>query len=288
MSFLKKTANSFLNVISFIKNHDSMDSIDIENLEEKLLLCDVGFEITNKIIESISKNYSKNLNLNDHIKQTLKDMLDFSMNKETLKSKVLLISGVNGTGKTTFCAKLSNYMKLHNKNICLIAADTFRAAAVEQLKYWSTKNDIPCISNSNSNDPSSVIFDGLKSELSQNADLTIIDTAGRINTNTNLMNELSKIEKIIKRFTNSFDSWLSIDANLGQNSLSQIETFKKNININGVVINKMDGSSKGGIAFPIIYKYKIPITFIGIGEKNTDILPFDLNDYLDKLLYEEN
>ena len=288
MNFLKKTSNAFMKVVSYINKHDSIEKIEIENLEEKLLLCDVGYDITNKIIQSLSQNFSRELKLTQYLKNTLIDLLADSMNNNVFKSNVLLISGVNGTGKTTFCGKLSNYLKLQGKSVCIIAADTFRAAAFEQLKFWSIKNDVPFIGNSKSKDPSSVIFDGLKSDLSKKSDLTIIDIAGRINTNENLMNELSKIDRTIKKFVDPYDSWISVDANLGQNTLSQISTFRNKININGIVMNKMDGTSKGGIALPIIYNNKLPIKFIGIGEKSTDILPFDLNDYLDKLLYDEN
>ena len=188
----------------------------------------------------------------------------------------------------TACAKLAKYYKSKGKKVFIIAADTFRAAAIEQIQFWSQKNDIHFFSKSKSNDPSSVIYDGLKSDLCSNSDVTLIDTAGRLHTSANLMSELSKMERVISKFHNNFDSWISLDATTGQNALQQIDIFRQNININGIILNKMDGSSKGGVAIPIMKNYKIPIKFIGIGEKDDDLVEFYLDNYLDGLFDEKN
>ena len=192
--------------------------------------------------------------------------------------------GVNGVGKTTSCAKIANYFKLKNNKVSLVAADTYRAAAVNQLKLWSDKLKIDFISNEMSSDPASVAFDGVQSGLSKNIDYIIIDTAGRLQNSENLMKELKKIFRVISKLTDNISIAINIDANFGQNSISQIENFSNYVPIDNVILNKMDGTSKGGIVMSIVEKFKLPISFIGTGEKVSDIVEFNFEDYLKSLI----
>ena len=284
----KKTRNSILSAISSITGKKRFDSGSIDEFEERLLLSDIGVELVDSIIEKLNKSVSSEINIQEFLKNTFKEFLSDVEFEQTYDSKIIMVSGINGTGKTTSCAKLSNYYKNKGKKVCLIAADTFRAAAQEQIQYWANRNDIKCFMKTNSKDPSSVIFEGLSSDLSRDSDITIIDTAGRLHTSSNLMSELSKMERVIYKFENSYDSWISLDSTTGQNALNQIDVFKKSLNINGIILNKMDGSSKGGVVIPIMKFYQIPIKFLGVGEKDLDILEFNLDTYIDGLFNEEN
>ena len=288
INFFKKTRNSILNAISTITGKKFLDFESIDEFEEKLLLSDIGFDLTEKIVQKIQGKIDSEVDIQDYIKQIFKEYLSDLKFSHSDSPNLIMISGINGTGKTTTCAKLAKYYKSKGKKVFIIAADTFRAAAIEQIQFWSQKNNIHCFSKSKSNDPSSVIYDGLKTELCSNSDVTIIDTAGRLHTSSNLMSELSKMERVISKFHDNYDSWISLDATTGQNSLQQIDIFKQNLKINGIVLNKMDGSSKGGVAIPIMKNYKIPIKFIGIGEQDDDFIKFCLDDYLDGLFYEKN
>ena len=192
--------------------------------------------------------------------------------------------GINGAGKTTSCAKLAYHFKRNNKSCSLVAADTYRAAAVEQLRLWSEKINVNFISNLNTSDPASIAFDGVKSGESKNIDYTIIDTAGRLHTSVNLMNELQKIYKVISKVSDEITIIISIDANIGQNGLKQIEEFNKFLPLDGIFINKMDGTAKGGVGMTIIDKYKLPILFLCVGEKINDFIEFDLDYYISSLV----
>ena len=284
----RKTRDKIFNAVSVITGRKKIDSDTIEKFEEELLLCDIGYDLTEKIVDAISLSVDKDIKPRDLIKHTVREFLSDISYENKLESSIIMISGVNGTGKTTSCAKLSNYYKLKGKKVCIIAADTFRAAAIEQIEYWAKKNNIDCFSSTASSDPSSIIFEGLSSDISKKSDITIIDTAGRLHTSLNLMSELSKMERVVNKFQTCYESWVSIDATSGQNALNQIDLFKKSLNVNGVILNKMDGSAKGGIAIPIMKNYQVPIKFIGVGEKDLDILEFSLEDYLEDLFGEED
>ena len=280
---LQKTRNSFFNAFSVITGKKKIDESSINDFEEKLLLCDLGFDFTDQIIKKIKNGIDSEFKAEDAIKGLIKNYLkdlSFSCNNE---KRIVMISGVNGSGKTTLCAKLSKYYKDLGKNVSVIGADTFRAAAQEQIAHWCLNNNINFFTNTHSKDPSSVIFEGLDSLKESNFDKIIIDTAGRLHTSINLMNELNKMQRIIMKFEESYNNWISIDSTLGQNSVKQIEIFKNHINIDGIVLNKMDGSAKGGVAIPIMKKYGIPVKFIGTGESVEDIEFFNLDSYLESL-----
>ena len=283
---LKKTRNSLFNAVSLITGKRKLDDNAIDRFEEKILLCDVGFDLTQEIISRLKLSVSSKVKVEDLIKDTISGFLDKIVFDTKHTSSVIMISGINGTGKTTTCAKLANYYKNKGDKVLVIAADTFRAAAKEQISYWCRKNRIDCFDASASKDPSSIIFEALKNNFKEDYSRIIIDTAGRLHTSSNLMNELSKMERVIEKFDNNYDSWMSIDSTSGRNSLNQIEIFKKHLKVNGVVMNKMDGSAKGGVAIPIMKEYNIPIKFIGIGEKVDDMELFNLSSYLDGLFDE--
>ena len=180
--------------------------------------------------------------------------------------------------------KMKNFFKVNKKSVTLVAADTYRAAAVEQLKIWSQRTYINFISNPNTKDPASIAYDGVKSGIANNDDYVIIDTAGRLHTSKNLMNELEKIFRVVKSITDEISVFISIDGNTGQNGIKQAVEFGKVLPLSNVILNKMDGTAKGGSALSIMYKMLIPISFIGVGESFEDLIEFDLDYYLKSLI----
>ena len=213
-----------------------------------------------------------------------------NLNKYEIKNvtfkQVMIVVGVNGSGKTTTSAKLAQFFKNENKKITLVAADTFRAAAVEQLKIWADRISVNFISNTNSSDPASIAYDGANSGINNSHDHIIIDTAGRLHTSANLMQELEKIHRIVSKLTNEITIIMSIDANIGQNSIKQVQEFNKFLPIDNIIVNKMDGTAKGGIVLSILQSLKIPVSFLGIGESYSDIIPFNLDNYLNSMVKE--
>ena len=281
-SSITNTRKNISNTFDNLLNIDSLSTEDYESIEECLLGADISWSIVEKTIEIIRNENKNNKNWQKALYKSFKQNLNFI---EHVKfKKVILMVGVNGVGKTTSCAKIANYFKLKNNKVSLVAADTYRAAAVNQLKLWSDKLKIDFISNEMSSDPASVAFDGVQSGLSKNIDYIIIDTAGRLQNSENLMKELEKIFRVISKLTDDISIAINIDANFGQNSISQIENFSNYVPIDNVILNKMDGTSKGGIVMSIVEKFKLPISFIGTGEKVSDIVEFNFEDYLKSLI----
>ena len=281
-SSITNTRKNISNTFDNLLNIDSLSTEDYESIEECLLGADISWSIVEKTIEIIRNENKNNKNWQKALYKSFKQNLNFI--KYVKFKKVILMVGVNGVGKTTSCAKIANYFKLKNNKVSLVAADTYRAAAVNQLKLWSDKLKIDFISNEMSSDPASVAFDGVQSGLSKNTDYIIIDTAGRLQNSENLMKELEKIFRVISKLTDDISIAINIDANFGQNSISQIENFSNYVPIDNVILNKMDGTSKGGIVMSIVEKFKLPISFIGTGEKVSDIVEFNFEDYLKSLI----
>ena len=278
-----KSKNKIKETFSKVLSFTSLTQDDKEKMEECLLSSDLGWELTEKILEKLEKN-EKNYTWEKILLKTLKssiENLEISCNDI---NKVILIVGVNGSGKTTSAAKLANFLKINNNSVTLVAADTYRAAAIEQLKIWAQRTSINFISNPNTQDPASIAFDGVKSGITRNDDYIIIDTAGRLHTSKNLMNELEKIYRVICKLTEDISVFISIDGNTGQNGIKQAKEFGKVLPINNIMLNKMDGTAKGGIALSIMHDLKIPISFLGIGESYEDLLEFDLDNYLESLI----
>ena len=278
-----KSKNKIKETFSKVLSFTSLTQEDKDKMEECLLASDLGWKLTEKTLKNLEK-IEKNEKWGDVLLKTLKLSIEnLEINSDDIK-KVILIVGVNGSGKTTSAAKLANFLKINNKSVTLVAADTYRAAAIEQLKIWAQRTNINFISNPNTQDPASIAFDGVKSGLTRGDDYIIIDTAGRLHTSKNLMNELEKIYRVISKLTDDISVFISIDGNTGQNGIKQATEFGKTLPVNNIVLNKMDGTAKGGIALSIMYQLKIPISFLGIGESYEDLLEFDLDNYLESII----
>ena len=282
---LKQTRDKISDAFDLVRKEKvSIESLD--QLEETLILADIGIDTVEKALDVI-KNNKKN-NFIQEVESYLISVLPENINDEEYFSKpiVILMVGVNGTGKTTSCAKLAKYYKSQGKKVLMIAADTYRAAAVDQLKVWSSRLNVEMIYNESSNQPSSVLFDGLTAAKSQKSDIIIVDTAGRLQTSKNLMSELEKMYRLAKKNFSSFNinSLITIDASLGQNSLIQAKDFNSIINLDGAILTKMDGTAKGGIVFPLYNESNISVKFIGTGEDLNDLYKFNRNEYIQSIL----
>jgi len=281
------------NISTAIKSVFNSTSINLDDLEEILLKSDFGYEFTEQILDEIKKNKSINeTNLIELLRNNLKDKLAFihSNDKHLIVEKgrllIIQIIGVNGSGKTTSIGKLANYYKNQGLKVLIASCDTFRAAANEQLSTWASKAEIRIIEDF-SKDPAAVAFEAIKIAKEEKFDILFIDTAGRLHTNKNLMLELQKIDAISSKFmdnNSSKESWLIVDGNSGQNAITQFNEFSKYVKITGIVITKLDGTSKGGTVFQIAFKNNIPIRFLGVGEGLENISEFDIDDYVDSLL----
>ena len=281
----KQVANAFDNIIRGSVTPDSL-----EELEEILFSTDMGYDTVKSILNVVEKHS------NDRFLSKVEDYLISILPpvEESYpvsnKPVILMIVGVNGTGKTTTVAKLSRYYKNQGKNILLIAADTYRAAAIDQLKVWANRLDVDLKYNDQSNKPSSVLFDGLKAAKANHSDFIIVDTAGRLHTDQNLMSELEKMHRLVKTKFSEFElfSLITLDATLGLNSLNQAKEFLKSADIEGAIMTKMDGSAKGGIIFPIYKELELPVRFMGTGEDLDDLTLFDAKEYTQGLLGTKN
>lgn len=297
---LSKSRDEFNTKLDTInKKHQKIDDEYYDDLEELLISFDLGVDLTTKIIERLKARFKKEATkdislLNEIIvdelfvmyvdNQILTNKINFNLSGPT----AILLVGVNGVGKTTTIAKLGYKFKSQGKKVMLIAADTFRAGAIEQLKVWGNRLDIDVISSLNT-DPSSVIFDGLQKAITLKYDVILIDTAGRLQTKDNLMQELAKINRVINNIIPSapHETLLVIDATTGQNGISQAQSFKEITNVTGIVLTKLDGTAKGGIVLSIKEKTKIPVKYIGLGEKKEDLHVFDVEKYIYNLIMKE-
>ena len=284
---LSRTKDTFSN--AFARLGSKRPSAEtIEELEEELLSADLGFDTVESIINVISRSKSDvRSEVYDHLVSLLPD---HQSEDEFEFPHVLFIVGVNGTGKTTSAAKLAHYFKKKGKSVMLIAADTYRAAAVEQLKIWSERVGVKLVHNEMSKEPSSVLFDGLNSAKASKPDVIIVDTAGRLHTYKNLMAELEKMMRVQKTRFPEFNSssLITIDASLGQNSLIQAREFAASVDLDGAILTKLDGTAKGGIIFSLYRELKLPVWYIGTGEKMEDLYPFSPGEFVKFLLGNEN
>ena len=269
----------------------SKDKIDWDDLEESLISGDLGVKLSMQIIENL-QDKKKSINPDDIIyacKEEIRKILppdSNSISDKTDKTKVILVVGVNGTGKTTSSAKLANHLKNSGANVMLAAADTFRAAAIEQLEVWGKRINVPVIKGDYQSDPSSVCYDAHFKSINSRVDYLICDTAGRLHTRHNLMEELKKICRTLSKNDNSapHEVFLVVDATTGSNALSQAKEFNKATKLTGLIVTKMDGSGKGGIVASIANELGIPTKFIGLGEEVNDFKSFHTDEYLDEIL----
>lgn len=292
---LEKTRNQIsertMDVISIFKK---VDEALFEELEEVLIMSDVGFETSSEIIERLrQKAREEKITEAEGIQAALQEIIGDILSEGTddfeIKTSpaVILVIGVNGVGKTTSIAKLAHMYKQQGKKVMLAAADTFRAAAIDQLQVWADRVGVDIIKQQEGSDPASVVFDAISAAKARGVDILICDTAGRLHNKKNLMDELSKIHKIIDRELPDAqkESFLVLDATTGQNALSQAKNFGEVYDVSGIVLTKLDGTAKGGIVIAIKAEQKIPVRFIGVGEKMDDLQPFDAKDFA-KALFE--
>jgi len=258
---------------------------DLEQFRQILISSDIGVKITEEILELVKREKSEELST--AIANSLKSKLNTSSRAINLSSDgptVILLVGVNGTGKTTSAAKLANYYAKSGKKVLLVAADTFRAAAVAQLQTWGQRIGVEVLSASSNSDPAAIAFDGAKKAKDEGFDFLIIDTAGRLHTKSNLMDELGKIQRVVEKVTLVNEILFVLDGTTGQNGIKQAETFAASVNLTGIVVTKLDGSTKGGIAIATEAALQVPLKYVGFGEAIDDLTPFDADGYIAELL----
>ncbi|MCA1927386.1 MAG: signal recognition particle-docking protein FtsY [Calditerrivibrio sp.] len=277
---------------NLILGRKKIDDELLEELEELFLTADIGVNTTNKIIEEVRSEVSRDIlknpeELKNSIKQKLLKILSIDNNLKGSDNKpfVILVVGVNGAGKTTSIAKLTNMFKNQGFSVLLAAGDTFRAAAIEQLQIWGDRAGIPVVKQSEGSDSAAVIYDAVESAKAKGIDIVIADTAGRLHNKFNLMNELKKVVKVIGKSIPEAPNeiLLVIDATNGQNALLQAKKFKEEIGVTGIILTKLDGTSKGGSIIGIVDELQIPVKFIGFGEKMDDLKPFDPKIFVEAL-----
>ena len=284
-SGLNKTRKNIVNTFSKFHGKKYLNEQEIDELESILFQSDLSYDIVDNIINEFrNKTLSSDESWESKFIESLKKEITINDTQSSDKDKVILVIGVNGTGKTTTSAKLANYYKNNGERVSLVGADTYRAAAVEQLKIWADRLNVKYISNPSTKDPASIVYDGINAGLKDKSDRIIIDTAGRLHNSVNLMQELGKVYKIAGKFDQTMKVVLVLDSNVGQNGMNQALEFNKFIPINSLILTKMDGTARGGIAVSLIKKLKLPIDFIGVGEQIDDLVPFDLDIYLEGLI----
>ncbi|MEG1432979.1 MULTISPECIES: signal recognition particle-docking protein FtsY [Eubacterium] len=290
---LQKTKNSFKEKIENVMYYGKLDDDFFEELEENLILADMGMETSLKIVELL-KERIKEHKISDSqdavelLKEIMSEMVETDAAPMTLPV-IITVVGVNGVGKTTTIAKLAQRYLDEGKKVMVAAADTFRAAAAEQLDEWAGRIGVDIVKSNQGADPSSVVFDAIGAARARGIDILICDTAGRLHNKVNLMKELEKVTRIIEREGEGFDvhNILVLDATTGQNALIQARTFNDAVKLDGIIMTKMDGSAKGGVVIPIINELGVPIEYVGIGEKPEDLITFDVGDFV-RMLYEKD
>ena len=274
-------------------NFRKVDEELLEELEEILIMSDIGVDTSVEIISKLRDRVKReNIQDEEGVKQALKEVMqtildevDNSLNLDTRPS-VILVVGVNGVGKTTTIGKIANKLRLEGKKVVVAAADTFRAAAVEQLEIWANRAGVQIVKREEGSDPASVVFDAIKKAREINADVLICDTAGRLHNKKYLMDELLKIDKVIlKELPDaSKETLMVIDGTTGQNAIEQVKAFKETVDLTGLVLTKLDGTAKGGVAIGIVHSNRIPVKFIGVGEKIDDMEIFNSQDFVNAII----
>jgi fused signal recognition particle receptor len=290
---LTRTRNSVFGQITGMFGAGQIDDEFWDDLEALLIQADLGVETTLELIEEVRQRVERErltepVQVQVVLKEEMQRLLDGYAASEIDKQRLLtiiLVVGVNGSGKTTNIAKLAHYYRQQGQKIVLAAADTFRAAAIDQLKIWGERANCPVISHQPNADPGAVVFDAIKSAQARQADMVIIDTAGRLHTKYNLMKELEKLRGIAQKQVHNapHETLLVLDATTGQNALSQARHFKDSVDITGVVLAKLDGTAKGGVVFSIGKELGVPVRFVGTGEGLEDLIPFDSQAFVDGL-----
>ena len=286
---LKKTKEAIAKKFYSLFTGRALDDEFFDDLENVLISSDLGVEATAQILERFKDEcFERRISKAEDARELLKDIMVESIDYEVAPYEyplIILVAGVNGVGKTTVIGKLAKYFKNKGKSVVMAAADTFRAAAGEQLEVWSQRAGVRLIKHEEGSDPAAVVFDALSSAKAKGTDVVLIDTAGRLQNKKNLMNELSKINKVVERECPDADyrTYIVLDATTGQNALSQVEAFDEIIDVDGIILNKMDGTAKGGVVFAISAERELPVIFVGVGEKIDDLAEFDAQTFIDSL-----
>lgn len=286
---LKKTKDNIGKKIFAAFSGRALDDDFYEELEEAMLTADMGVTATEQILDEFKDEvYREKITDTEKAKNLLKRIMVDSISYDIPDYDyplIILLAGVNGVGKTTAIGKLANYFKSIGKSVVVAAADTFRAAASDQLEVWADRANVRIIKHKEGSDPASVVFDAISSAKARGDDVILVDTAGRLHNKKNLMDELKKIHKVIIRELPNADyrSYIVLDATTGQNALSQVEIFSETIDIDGIILTKLDGTAKGGVVMAISAEQEIPVVFVGVGEKIDDLLPFDPEEFVDAI-----
>ena len=291
---LEKTRKSFSESLESILNTGApADEEFLDELEETLILADLGMETVMKVMDNIRGSVAKRdmvttTDVSRGLKKLLKETLNVGSTELDLSTKpsVILVIGVNGVGKTTTIGKIAKQLTSQGKTVTLVAGDTFRAAAADQLEIWAQRSGAAIVRQTEGADPASVVFDGIQSAKARGSDVVIIDTAGRLHNKTNLMNELNKISRIVNRELPDAakEVLLVLDGTTGQNGLIQAKTFKEIAGVTAIAITKLDGTAKGGIVIGVADALKVPVKFVGVGEQVDDLMPFNANEFVDALI----
>ncbi len=301
-SGLSKTSNNLSDGITGIFTRKKLDSLTLEELEELLIMADMGADAARQIIHNFAESrYEKDLDINQIkalLAKQIAQILSPVQGQITLATKenqptIIMVVGVNGNGKTTTIGKMAAHFKNDGKSVMLVAADTFRAAAVEQLQIWANRVDVPIITGAHEADPASVAFLGLQQAQANNVDVLLIDTAGRLQNKANLMQELQKIKRVLDKaividgsanYHTNYHVIMVLDGTTGQNAISQVKAFAEMVNITGLVITKLDGTARGGIVVALAKQFGLPIHFVGVGEGIDDLQPFNANDFANNIV----
>ena len=295
---LTKTRDNIVRGIdSVFSGFSAIDDDFYEELEEILIMGDIGVNATTAIVERLKQQVKeKHIKEPSECKQLLIESIKEQMQVDETaydfekEQSVIMVIGVNGVGKTTSVGKLAGKLKDEGRKVLIAAADTFRAAAVEQLQVWGERNNIPVVAQSTGSDSASVIFDAMQSAAARNIDILIADTAGRLQNKNNLMDELKKIVRVMRKYdeTAPHEIMLTLDAGTGQNAISQAKLFDEAVGLTGISLTKLDGTAKGGVIFAIADQFNLPIRYIGVGEKIEDLREFNAEEFIEALFVHEN
>jgi fused signal recognition particle receptor len=291
---LSRTSKATFGRLSSLFGATEINNQTWEELESLLIQADLGMETTGSVVDSMksavrSQGLIRTADLHPVLEQDLRSRLDTPPNLDfSGKPAIILLVGVNGSGKTTTAAKLGQRFTKDGKSVLLVAADTFRAAAIDQLQIWAQRLDLPIITGQMGSDPGAVVYDGIQSAVSRGIDLVLVDTAGRLHTRYNLMEELKKVYRVAGKTLPGAPHavWLVLDATTGQNALVQARAFKEAVNVTGIILAKLDSSARGGMAFAIQSELGLPIIFAGLGENAEDLTPFDPDAFVNGILAE--
>ncbi len=287
---LQKTKESISKKFFEVFKAKELNDEFYEELEDALISSDMGVIATEEIVEELRNEvFKKKVTQPEKAKELLREILIGSIDFEIPEYEyplVIMVAGVNGVGKTTAIGKLANLFKNHGKTVVVAAADTFRAAASEQLEIWAERAGVRIVKHNEGSDPAAVVFDAIASMKAKKTDVLLVDTAGRLHNKKNLMNELEKINRVIDRELPNADrrNYIVLDATTGQNAVTQVEVFDEAIEIDGIILTKLDGTAKGGVVMAISAEYEVPVVYVGVGEKIDDLLPFNAEEFVNAIL----